>query len=117
MVRNLVHPQAPEAVTTQVRDNGDVSTAVLVDPTQVRRPWRSTVRTLFQAVVALATLLPFVAAEIYSNAADYPAVVAQVLTVAGGLARVMAHPKVEQFLRTFLPFLAAAPKVGPADHV
>lgn len=80
-----------------------------VIPTQVRRPWRSTLRTAFQALVALATLLPLVVSGVYSSSADYPAVVVQVLGVAGAVTRVMALPGVENFLRRFLPFLAAAP--------
>lgn len=83
---------------------------VLAVPTQVRRPWRSTIRTTFQALVALATLVPFIAAGVYDGSADYPAVVGQVLAVAAAISRVMALPGVEKFLRTFLPWLAAAPK-------
>lgn len=82
---------------------------VVVTPTQVRRPWRSTARTVFQALIALATLLPFVLTDVYSNPDDYPAIVVQVLAVAGIVTRVMANPQVEEFLRRFLPFLAAAP--------
>lgn len=81
-----------------------------VTPTQVRRPWRSTFRTTFQALVALATLVPFIAAGWYDGAADYPAVVVQVLGFAAAISRVMALPGVEKFLRDFLPWLAAAPK-------
>jgi hypothetical protein len=81
-----------------------------VNPTQVRRPWRSTIRTVFQGLVALATLLPFVVSGVYSSEADYPAVVVQVLAVSGAITRVMALPQVEVFLRRFAPFLAAAPK-------
>lgn len=80
-----------------------------VQPTQVRRPWRSTARTVFQGLVALATLTPFLAGGIYDSSADYPAVVVQVLAVSGAITRVMALPQVETFLRRFAPFLAAAP--------
>lgn len=90
---------------------GEVAvTQVLVTPTQMRRPWRSTFRTAFQALVALATLVPFVVAGIYATEADYPAVVVQVLAVCSAVARVMALPQVEVFLRKFLPFLSASPK-------
>lgn len=80
-----------------------------VTPTQVRRPWRATVRTVFQALVALATLLPFIVSGVYQDSTAYPAVVVQVLAVSGALSRVMALPQVEAFLRLFLPFLSAAP--------
>lgn len=76
-------------------------------PTQVRRPWRSTVRTMFQAVVALASLIPFLVAGVYGDGEQVPALVAQVVIVAGAMSRVMALPQVEAFLATFLPFLAA----------
>lgn len=87
-----------------------LATKVAVTPTQVRRPWRSTVRTVFQVVVALATLVPFIVTGIYDGSADYPAAVTQVLAVATAVTRVMALPQVEVFLRHFLPWLAAAPK-------
>jgi hypothetical protein len=80
-------------------------------PTQVRRPWRATVRTAFQGAVAIASLTPFVVTGIYGDAtdpADYAPAVAQVLAVSGAVTRVMALPQVEDFLRRFVPFLAAA---------
>lgn len=107
--------QAPEVVpvpdASMVLDTETGST-VLATPTQVRRPWRSTMRTIFQGGVALASLAPLVAAGWYDGAdADtYPAAVAQVLVVSGGVTRIMAIPAVEVFLRKFLPFLAAAPR-------
>lgn len=103
----------PEIATAHL---GDTSTAVVtVAPTQVRRPWRSTVRSVFQFAVALATLLPFIAQGIYVDVDQAPYVVGQVLLVAGAVTRVMALPQVETFLRTFAPFLSAAP--APGKHV
>lgn len=84
------------------------SVAVVVEPTQVRRPWRTTIRTGFQATVALASLIPFIVTGAYGDA-ETPAVVTQVVVVSGAVSRVMALPQVETFLRTFLPWLAAAP--------
>lgn len=89
-----------------------LTTVGLVQPTQVRRPWRAAVRTIFQIVLALATLLPFIVTGVYGNTGDYPAIIAQLLAVAAGVSRVMALPQVETFLRTFAPFLAAAPKLA-----
>lgn len=83
-------------------------------PTQVKRPWRATVRTVFQFVVALASLLPFVVAGVYTDADAAPAVIGQVLAVAAAVTRVMAVPQVEDFLRRFAPFLAAEPPVHSA---
>jgi hypothetical protein len=95
------------APVQSVTNVGAESTATVV-PTQMRRPWRATARTLFAAALALATLLPVIAAGIYEDADAYPAVVAQVLAVAGLITRIMAMPGVETFLQTYLPFLSAA---------
>ncbi len=80
-------------------------------PTQVRHPWRSTTRTVFQLVVALASLLPYVLAGV-----DVPVggAFAQVLAVAATITRVMAMPEVSTFLERFVPWLA--PGDGPGSH-
>lgn len=82
-------------------------------PTQVRRPWRATVRTVFQALVSLAALAPLLAVAV-EEATGYdldgiPFVVA-VLAFSAAVTRVMAIPAVERFLRRFIPFLATEPK-------
>lgn len=100
VIKTNLGPGAPNPVAVRA-----VST-----PTQMRRPWRSTARTVFQTLVALAALLPFIAAGVYDDPDSYPYAVGQVLAVAATVTRVMSLPKVEQFLRRFLPFLAAAPK-------
>lgn len=79
----------------------------MATPTQVKRPWRATVRTVFQFVLALATLLPFLVTGVYSSADAAPAVVGQVLAVAAAVTRVMALPSVENFLHDWFPWLAA----------
>lgn len=83
----------------------------LAQPTQVRRPWRSTVRTVFQAVVAGAAVAP----AVYSAATNHNADAATGwaaggLALAAAITRVMALPAVEAFLQRFVPFLAAQPK-------
>lgn len=87
-------------------------------PTQVRRPWRSTVRTVFQAVVAGAAVAP----AVYSAATDHNADAATGwaaggLAIAAGITRVMALPSVEAFLQRFVPFLAAQPRSDAARHL
>lgn len=81
-------------------------------PTQVRRPWRSTARTVFQAFVAFAALAPAIAAGV-QDATGYDlsriGFVVVALGCAAAVTRVMATPAVELFLRQFLPFLAASP--------
>lgn len=78
-------------------------------PTQVRRPWRATVRTVFAGIVAFAALLPFIVEATRLEPEVYPWL-AGALAIAGAVTRVMALPQVEVFLRRFLPFLAAEPK-------
>lgn len=76
--------------------------------TQVRRPWRSTIRTVFQIAVGLAPMLPAIVHA--SGVDDTAAPVGAALAISGGVTRVMAMPAVEAFLQRFLPWLAAAPK-------
>lgn len=78
-------------------------------PTQSRHPWRATLRTIFQAGVALATLAPTVAAVGGLDKLDAVPAVGQVLAICALVTRVMAIPGVNDFLRRFLPFLAADP--------
>lgn len=91
-------------------DDDGTSATTLAAPTQVRRPWRATVRTAFEAGVALLSLLPLVATDVYSSSDAYPAAVTQTLLVSAAAARVLANPAVESFLQRFVPWLAAAPR-------
>lgn len=102
--------------TTQTGESAIAATATglvvgaTVTPTQVRRPWRSTIRTVFQATVAGAAAAPLVYAAATQESPELATGAAgTLLVVAGGVTRVMALPVVEQFLRKFVPFLAAAP--------
>lgn len=71
--------------------------------TQEQHPLRSSIRTAFQVGVALASLIPYVVTE-----ADIPAAgwVGQVVGVSMGITRVMALPRVNDFLRRHVPLLA-----------
>ena len=73
-------------------------------PTQVRHPWRSTVRTAFQAFVGLAVLMPYLvdAAGVDETLPG----VAGALAVSTAVSRIMALPQVEEFLARFLPWLS-----------
>lgn len=83
-------------------------------PTQARHPWRATTRTVFQAAIALASLLPVI---VIAGGIDTQAGVIQVLAVCAAMTRIMAMPAVNDFLRDFLPWLAAQPnkEAGVAD--
>lgn len=76
-------------------------------PTQVKRPWRATFRTVVQGGLALATLLPYLFSSFDLNAGGK---VAQVLAALAVFTRVMADPKVEAFLQKYAPWLAATVK-------
>lgn len=104
--------QAPEAVrgTPAPYQDAAPGTVVYADPTQVRRPWHATARTIFQAALALLTLVPLVLGEVYADVDAAPAAVVQVLAVTATVARIMALPGVERFLQNYLPFLAAGAK-------
>lgn len=76
--------------------------------TQIRKPWRTTARSAFQFIVALATLLPVLVDSLGLDRA-LP-VVAGALALAAVVTRVMALPQVESFLQSFVPWLAASPR-------
>lgn len=85
-----------------------------MQPTQVRRPWRSTLRTAFQALVAGAAVAPAVYSAATNHNADAATGWAALgLAIAAGITRVMALPSVETLLQRFVPFLAAQPKQAP----
>lgn len=76
--------------------------------TQVRRPWRATVRTALAVVIALAAMLP---ALVDASGLDQTAPpVVGALAIAAAVTRVMALPAVEAFLARFVPWLAAEPE-------
>lgn len=79
----------------------------MTQPTQVRRPWKATVRTVFAAVVALAAMLPLLVQASGLDQTLGP--VGGALAIAGAVTRVMALPSVDDFLARFLPWLAADP--------
>lgn len=83
-----------------------------MQPTQTRRPWRTTLRTVFQALVGLAALAPLVAAgveEATGYDVDGVRFVVVALAACAAVTRVMAIPRVDAWLQRFLPFLAADP--------
>lgn len=92
--------------TVEGGQGGDVWVAV--EPTQVRRPWRTTARTVFQAFVALCVLFPILVQTAGLDPEAFPWL-AIPLAVAAAVARIMALPQVNTFLARFIPFLAAAP--------
>lgn len=78
---------------------------VTVEPTQVRHPWRATVRTVFSGVVAFAALVPLVVgAAGLSTTLPY---VGAALAVAAAVTRIMAIPAVNEFLERYFPVLGA----------
>ncbi|GAB2762185.1 hypothetical protein [Nocardioides pakistanensis] len=89
------------------------TTPTPMSASQVRRPWRATVRTAFQFLLAAAVLLPFIVEASGLDPQVYPWL-GGILAVAAAVTRIMALPQVEAFLRRFAPWLAADPDDGPA---
>lgn len=86
-------------------------TELVSETSQVRSPWRTALRTVFQAAVSLAALAPFAVDAITDgDAAEQTGAVAAFLAVSAAITRLMAVPAVEVFLRNYLPFLAAGAK-------
>ena len=75
------------------------------ESTQNAYPWRATVRTVFEVVLALAVVAPLVIA---TAGISGPAVAA-FLAACAAITRVMALPQVNDFLRRFIPWLADKP--------
>lgn len=109
--------------TTNPWDGGEVAT-VRVAPTQVRRPWRSTIRTAVQVAIptllALGVVVPQVVQVILDEVGEAMpprlrlallGISAGIVTAAAIVTRVMAIPQVELLLRRFklTSWLAAAP--------
>lgn len=89
-----------------------------LSPTQVQRPWRSTVRTTIAAGIGLLPLLPEIAR---AAGIERVPLVAACLAIAAAVARVLAIPGVEAWLRRWIPALAADAYRGrhrhtPKDH-
>lgn len=76
--------------------------------TQTQYPWRATVRTVFAAVVAFSAMYPLIVATLGLDA-NIEWVGTSIL-VTGYITKVMAMPKVDQFIRDYLPLLAPEPK-------
>jgi hypothetical protein len=78
--------------------------------TQVKHPWRATVRTVFQGAVSACAAAPLIYdAATHGSAGQATGGAAVGLAVAAGITRVMALPTVEGWLARFVPFLAAQP--------
>lgn len=83
----------------------------IAEPTQVRRPWRTTVRTAFQAAVGAAAMAgPVYEAATHQDPAAATGLAATGLAICLGVTRVMALPGVNGWLERFVPWLAAEPR-------
>lgn len=73
-------------------------------PSQVKHPWRATLRTIITALIAFLPVLPQIAET--AGIDDIPAV-AQFLAVTIAVQRVLSLPAVERWLKAYLPWLSA----------
>lgn len=104
---SLASDELPSLTAPEARELAAVAVAA-APATQVRRPWRATVRTVFQLLVGLAAMLPLLADA--AGLEETTPVLAGALAVSAAVTRVMALPAVEAFLESFVPFLAASPR-------
>lgn len=75
--------------------------------TQTRYPWRTMLRTVLQAAIALAGAWALI---VQAMGVDQSApFVAATLSFAAAVTRVMSLPVVNELLRTYVPWLAAEP--------
>lgn len=79
--------------------------------TQVKHPWRSTVRTVLWGLVAFAAMSPLIyEAATHQDPGAAVGWVATALAILAGIQRVMTLPVMDAFLRQYVPWLAAIPK-------
>jgi hypothetical protein len=81
----------------------------VTETTQVRAPWRATLRTVVWGAIAFAGLAPLIldAAADGGDVESLGGWAVAVLAVSGVITRIAALPGVEAFLRKYIPFLAA----------
>lgn len=75
-------------------------------PSQIRRPWRATFRTVIVAALGVMPLLPEISRA--AGISTWPAVAAT-LTVVAAAQRVLTLPSVDRWLDTWFPSIAADP--------
>lgn len=78
----------------------------MVEATQVRHPWRATLRTVIAGAVAALPLLPEIAAGLHLGTGG---TVGQFLVITAAATRLLARPGVEAWLHQYAPWLAAQP--------
>lgn len=76
--------------------------------TQTQHPWRTSLRTAFQALIAVAIVVPLVLAELGHT--DLIVAGVSVVAVCAAITRVMAIPQVVALLERFAPWLAPEPR-------
>lgn len=85
------------------------------ETTQTRRPWRATLRTIFQASLGFASMWAVIVETLGLNPEWQW--VASSLVVTAGFTRLMAIPAVEEWLTRYVltRWLAADPDAPPAE--
>lgn len=89
-----------------------MATEPISTTTQVRAPWKATIRTLLAVIPAVALLVEPVLEAVANGDPDaLGGWAVGAVGVAGAITRVLALPGVEAFLRQYVPFLAAGANV------
>lgn len=81
--------------------------------TQTRYPWRAVIRTVVEAILALAAAAPLLYVAVTDSSGEAATGAGAVfLAVAAAITRVFNLPAVDSFIRRFLPWLAPDPARG-----
>lgn len=90
----------------------EAAPAATATSTQQLYPWRTTVRSVFQFVVALSAAAPVVYLAVVGESGETAAgAVGVAFIVMTYVTKVMSHPKTDEFLKKFAPWLASEPTV------
>ncbi|MGY4098033.1 hypothetical protein ACW2Q0_00470 [Nocardia sp. R16R-3T] len=82
------------------------------DASQIRYPWRTMARTIFQLVVGLAAAMPMLIAS--TGLPTTAAGIGTALAVSATITRIMAIPAVAILIARYAPWLAAEPRAATA---
>ncbi|MFI5781214.1 hypothetical protein [Nocardia sp. NPDC051570] len=81
-------------------------------PSQVRYPWRTVLRTVFQLIIGLAAAMPTLVGEL---GLPPTAGVAGALAISAAITRLMAIPAIDDLLTLVAPWLCAEPGAPRGD--
>lgn len=84
----------------------------MIESSQVRHPWRATLRTLIASIVGLLPVLPHIAHEFGWESIPW---IATTLTVASAITRILATPQANDWLEKYASWLLPESTLPPFD--